>query len=1152
MKDIYQRFFWLVVLCVSITAAEARTFLLMTEDLEMPGGWVAESDTGINKGARRYLIAPTPAVSQAPAVGAVDIPNAGRWRVWVRSKDFANNRPGARSFSLRVGETKLERSFGTHGLVGDDGWAWEDGGTLDLQAGAQLLVLGETCQHSARCEAIVFTDNMSYVPEGVTWLLGKERAQIVPLQMSAESKAAFSAPEFDQTESQPIATLKNEKIRITFYSGQTKAGKAVGMKVASAYQGQWQTLTEKADIGSYRILARPLESDAQISRSRIYPTWDTSLSPIVEVGAERVTAKTRMGPSSVPWLAGHCYPLHPIGAKQRDEKTVELSFAPTPAGQLYVSWILEPGESNALVRMSFKPATPGHYSLGFHAPFALQPEQADSWLLPFQFHQNRFPKDPVLILNSATPTPLSLLNQRDVSCALVADPVLIPFGWQGSDTSRYGFGLRNEKDQAQPLVYSPVLGLPGSRSEGGELSTRFRLWVQRGDWYATYRAVADELFELKDYREPTDFSLTDTVFNLMDLIRNENASGWDKKAKATVQIESRNVVTHSSPLVYMSLYLLTGDVDLYERFARPSLEFLLSRPQTHFAIEQEIGDNYYSHQPMEGPVKFYGATTYASALAMTHGRTPAFGAYSLLPDGKTRRTSPNGHGQPFGDALMLYHVTGEARYLEEAIAGADKYLATLKQPGPLSDPGDRYFVNVAYTTDWEGLLHLYEATGESRFLHAATAGARALLSTFWTQPRIPKEKTVTPNPGGLYDHSRYVWWWADQRVRVGVYEGPASEGPIDTPVPKIPERKVPAWTVSNVGLGLEHPFTYVRRDGQANIMMSNWAANFLRMSEATGDPSYRVAARNAMIGRYANYPGYYLDGQTDEFRRADYPITGPDITSLYVHHIAPFTASVLDFLFADAEVRSKGQVAFPAVRQMGYVWFDSRLWGHAPGLIYGESAWPWLNKEAVTVRNPKVDHLLAHGEGKLHIILMNQSLKEEKVRVKMNESLLGRKLNEAPLTMHLSNQRGRPVQARAGEFEVSIPVQGLAVLSLDGVTIDVPTHRTQPPKHVSLTQAPASPRVAINQTPWHATATIIQAPPFQWRDFYAYVNSTLGEVKSATLRYRLGDGQEQQMIVDRFPFEFSVRVNSKEPIHWSVEVTQADGTRNESAWQKTE
>lgn len=1152
MKTLLQRFIWLVLLCISLTTAEARTFLLMSEDLEMPGGWIAESDTGMNKGARRYLIAPTPAVSQAPAVGAVDIPNAGRWRVWVRSKDFANNRPGVRTFSLRVGETKLERSFGTHGLAGDDGWAWEDGGTLDLQAGTQLLVLGESCQHSARCEAIVFTDNMSYVPEGVTWLLGKERAKIVPLQMSAESQAAFSAATFEQTEPQPIATLKNEKIRLTFHSAKTKTGKAVGMKVASAHQGQWQTLTESADLGSYRILSRPLESEAQISRSRIYPTWDTSLSPIVEVGAGQATAKTRMGPSSVPWLAGHCYPLHPIAARQKDAQTVELSFPATPAGQLYATWILEPGQSNALVRMSFKPARPGHYSLGFHAPFALQPEQADSWLLPFQFHQNRFPKDPVLILNSATPTPLSLLNQRDVSCALVADPGLIPFEWQGSDTSRYGFGLRNEKGQAQPLVYSPVLGLPGSRSEGGELSTRFRLWVQRGDWYATYRTVADELFELKDYREPTDFSLTDTVFNLMDLIRNEKASGWDKKAKATVQIESRNVVTHSSPLVYMSLYLLTGDVDLYERFARPSLEFLLSRPQTHFAIEKEIGDNYYSHQPMEGPVKLYGATTYASAHAMTHGRTSAFGAFSLMPDGKTRRTSPNGHGQPFGDALMLYRTTGEPRFLEEAIAGADKYLTTLKQPGPLSDLGDRYFVNVAYTTDWEGLLHLYEATGEPRFLHAATAGARALLSTFWTQPRIPKEKTVTLNPGGLYDHSRYVWWWADQRVRVGVHEGPASEGSVDTLVPKIPERQVPAWTVSNVGLGLEHPFTYVRRDGQANIMMSNWAANFLRMSAATGDAAYRVAARNAMIGRYANYPGYYLDGQTDEFRRADYPVTGPDITSLYMHHIAPFTASVLDFLFTDAEVRSKGQVAFPALRQMGYVWFDSRLWGHAPGLIYGESAWPWLNKEAVTVSNPKVDHLLAHGEGKLHIILMNQSLKGEKVRIKMNESLLGSKLDDVSLTLHLNNQKVSPVQAKAGEFEVAIPVQGLAVLRLEGVKIDVPTHRIKPPMHVSLPKSPASQRVALAKTPWHAIATIIQAPPFQWRDFYAYVNSTLGEVKSATLRYRIGDGKEQQVIVDRFPFEFSVRMDSNEPIHWSVEVTQPDGTRHESAWQKME
>lgn len=1112
---------------------------------------MTESSSGLNKGAKRYLIAPTPEAGKAPAVGAVEIPHAGKWKVWVRSRDFVNDRPGSRHFTLRVGETKLEHSFGTHGKEGQDGWAWEDGGMLTLEAGPLLVVLGEQCRHSARCESILFTDNLGYVPEGVTWELHKETAATVPVSLSQASRQEFAPQPMILIEERPTATLENDRVRLTFHAGQTASGKAVGMKVATKNGDVWERLTDAADTASYRVLTRPLKSDPDISRGRVYPAWDTSLSPPVEVSAGKAQARTRLGPGTIPWLAGKCLPLRPLGATQKDAQTVELSFEQTAAGRLFVTWILEPGRADALVRMSFKPAEPGHYSLGFHGPLAIAPEQADSWLLPFQFHERRFPKDPVLLLNATTPTPMTLVNQHGVSCALVADPALIPYEWQRADRSRYGFGLRNEDGLAQPMVYSPVMGLPGSRSEGNEVTTRFRFWVQRGDWYAAYRGVADGLFELKDYREPTTFSLTDTVFNLMDLMRNEAASGWDAKAKGSVQIESRNVVTQSSPLTFMSLYLLTGDEGFYRQLARPSLEFLLSRPEAHFAIEKEIGDNYYRHQPMQGPVRLYGAATYASALAMTQGRTAAFGEQTLLSDGKLRRTSPNGHGQPFDDALTLYQVTGERRWLDEAVQEADRYLEQLKRGGPLSEPGDRYFVNVSYASNWEGLLHLHEATGEKRFLDAATQGAQSLLSTLWTQPKVPPaDKTVTLNPGGIYDHSRYVWWWGNERKRVGVYDGPAAEGSIETEAPKIPQREVPAWTVSNVGLGLEHPFTYSRREGQANILMSVWAANFLRMSEASGDPAFRVAARNAMIGRYANYPGYYLDGQTDEFRRADYPVKGPDITSLYVHHIAPFAASVLDFLFTDAEMRSQGAVAFPTTRQMGYVWFDSRLWGHAPGSVYGQMAWPWLHRTAVTVDNPKVDHLLAQGDGNLQVILMNQALTEQQVRVKLDAAVLGRKLDAASLTARLNNEVIAPVTVKNGIAEVSLPVKGLMVLTLGDVKIDVPTQRVKPPAHVALPEQPAFKRVTVGDTKWQGIATVIDVPPFQWRDFYAYVNCGLEDLKSAVLRYRIGQGPEQRQEVKRFPFEFSVRIpDPANPIQWALEIQSPDGTWQKTDWQ---
>jgi len=71
---------------------------------------------------------------------------------------------------------------------------------------------------------------------------------------------------------------------------------------------------------------------------------------------------------------------------------------------------------------------------------------------------------------------------------------------------------------------------------------------------------------------------SDAAPNLIDLMRNEEAAGWNARPKGPWNIESRNTVSHSPPLTYLSLYLLTatristGD----SRFPRPDAERFLS------------------------------------------------------------------------------------------------------------------------------------------------------------------------------------------------------------------------------------------------------------------------------------------------------------------------------------------------------------------------------------------------------------------------------------------------------------------------------------------------------------------------------------------------------------------------------------------------
>src|SRR5205823_9252928 len=60
----------------------------------------------------------------------------------------------------------------------------------------------------------------------------------------------------------------------------------------------------------------------------------------------------------------------------------------------------------------------------------------------------------------------------------------------------------------------------------------------------------------------------------------------------------------------------------------------------------------------------------------------------------------------------------------------------------------------------------------------------------------------------------------DKIYRRGIYDAPPSDEPAYPPPTPLPEKSVPAWEVSQMGMGLEQPATYTRTGPQANIMMN--------------------------------------------------------------------------------------------------------------------------------------------------------------------------------------------------------------------------------------------------------------------------------------------------------------------------------------------
>jgi hypothetical protein len=1108
-------------------ALAADAIRIEAENLEIPGGWASGRGGGPAAGA---VLETGPSKDVAPAGGAVRIPSAGKWRLWVRAKDFPDYLPGTRFFSIRLGDRTSPVRFGRHGRAGMEGWEWEDGGLFDLAAGPLLIVAGETSTPYARFDCLVLARD-PYRPTGPPASLRVPDATPEKLTVAAAGQGrTLGPPRIEGVEERPAATLEGAATRFTFH--RTAAGTCT-LRVFARTGASWTRIDTAAE--SYRVLYRPPDSDPKIAPSNVNPTWDTTFAPEVRVSAGGASLLTRDGSATAPWNSGVSATLLPDSVRQRDARTVELTFPPIDAGRLSATWTLPAGAAAAELSLRFLPAKPGHISLGYHGALAADAADLDFLLLPFMYHGRRLPAKPGTLLSALTPTPISLVTRRSVSYALVADPDSLVPDWPSAHNSRYAFGIRNEISQAQPFVYSPVFGQPGSKSDGrAPVTARIGVWVQPGRWYDAWRRIVLERFALRDYRRPVYASLSDAALNLYDLIK--NGAGWDAHAKGPWNIEARNTVSHSSPLLYLSLYLLTGDQDFYRRYTLPSLEYILSRPGPHFAAVGPWGQNYYRGTPLGGPASPYGATVWTSAFAMTGGRTPAFAEYSFDSGFAPRPTRSGSHAQPFEDALALYRAYGDEKWKRVAIEGGDRYIAEHIARLPDRDLGREPFLNVSFVPDWEGLLHLYEATGERRFLDASAEGARWLLTTLWVHPKVaPGDRTI--HPGGVYTHEQRVWYLGDKRFCFGQYDEPrfSSDTPIRLPPTRLPEKSVPAWQVSNVGLGLEQPFTYARRNNEANITMDIWAPNLLRLAALTGDDLFRTAARNATIGRFGNYPGYYIDGYTDHYQKPDYPVKGPDVTWFYYHHVPPFAAYVLDYLFTDAEVRSKGAVAFPSTRQNGYVWFDSRLYGHAPGKVYGQTAWPWLHRTALRVDNVAVDRVLAHGDGRFHAVLLNQTAEPQTVKLTFDAAVLGRALETAEAKLWIGDAPAPPLRIAAGTATLRVPPMGIAALTLEGVRIDVPTHRAAPPPRLAVRADPGIERKPVPGAKLEAVGAVISVPPFAWRDLYVYVTGAHQDCTSATLYYRTGTGPEQSTRVDRFPCEFSVRLDPGDaPVAWRV------------------
>jgi hypothetical protein len=127
--------------------------LVEAESFDRYGGWVLDSQFELQMGSP-YLLAHGLGRPVADATTTIEIPEAGRYDVWVRAKDWVPSYAPGR-FTLSIEGAVIGGPLGADGRD----WSWAKAGTVDLAAGATSLALHDLTGFDGRCDAIYLTSD---------------------------------------------------------------------------------------------------------------------------------------------------------------------------------------------------------------------------------------------------------------------------------------------------------------------------------------------------------------------------------------------------------------------------------------------------------------------------------------------------------------------------------------------------------------------------------------------------------------------------------------------------------------------------------------------------------------------------------------------------------------------------------------------------------------------------------------------------------------------------------------------------------------------------------------------------------------------------------------------------------------------------------
>ncbi len=172
----------------ALSAPAAEQLLLEAESFNDCGGWVVDQQFMDQMGSP-FLLAHGLGEPVHDASTVARFPSAGRYRVWVRTRDWVApwKAPGAPGrFQLLIDGKPLAAVFGTEGAE----WHWQDGGVVAI--GSQAAVaLHDLTGFEGRCDAVLFSKDLDFRPPNEPSALAAFRRQLLGLPAKPESAGQF-------------------------------------------------------------------------------------------------------------------------------------------------------------------------------------------------------------------------------------------------------------------------------------------------------------------------------------------------------------------------------------------------------------------------------------------------------------------------------------------------------------------------------------------------------------------------------------------------------------------------------------------------------------------------------------------------------------------------------------------------------------------------------------------------------------------------------------------------------------------------------------------------------------------------------------------------------------------------------------------------